>query len=486
MTGQTAQNPPSEPAWRRLVRRRPLLAAAALASAGVLTVSGLSYAAVSHYSGQMRHADVFAGISDRPEDDSGVNILVVGSDDRSALSEDERLALHLGTDDFGRNTDTMLLVHLSTDGSIDVVSLPRDSAVTVPAHVDSEGDQREAAVAKLNSAYGAGGPTLLIETVEDATGVRIDHYAEVDFVGFLDIVDAVGGVEVCVPEAIEDEKSGLDIPAGRSVLASEQALAFVRARAFDPTADLGRMGRQQAFGAAMFSQLASPSMLLNPARFSSVLSTVLASITTDPGLNATRARELSERLRRADPSRVRFQTVPLGGTKTLRDGGAAVLWDEAASTELFSALRQDGSAADTITAAEAALPQVVRHPSDITLVVLNGTGVPGRAKEAASQLTAAGFEVVDTGNGSSVSRTKVEYDPEYDISLETVRAALPNAEVVAVPGLGGTFRITVAPDFTGVSKFTVTGASPTATAPASGGDPVPTAEPKTAADDICS
>ena len=293
MTGPADHEQPQGGLWRGIVRRRPLLAAAALGSAGVLLFSGLSYAAVTHYGGQMRHADVFAGITERPADDAGVNVLIVGSDDRSALSEDELLALHLGVDDFGRNTDTMLFVHLSTDGSIDVVSLPRDSAVTVPAHIDSDGVEHDESVAKLNSAYGSGGPTLLIETVEDATGVRVDHYAEVDFTGFLDIVDAVGGVTVCVPEAIRDKNSGLDIPAGRSVLASDQALAFVRARAFDPTADLGRMGRQQAFGSAMFSQLTSPSMLLNPGRFSAVLATVLASVTTDPGLTTTRARELS-------------------------------------------------------------------------------------------------------------------------------------------------------------------------------------------------
>lgn len=486
MTGPADHEQPQGGLWRGIVRRRPLLAAAALGSAGVLLFSGLSYAAVTHYGGQMRHADVFAGITERPADDAGVNVLIVGSDDRSALSEDELLALHLGVDDFGRNTDTMLFVHLSTDGSIDVVSLPRDSAVTVPAHIDSDGVEHDESVAKLNSAYGSGGPTLLIETVEDATGVRVDHYAEVDFTGFLDIVDAVGGVTVCVPEAIRDKNSGLDIPAGRSVLASDQALAFVRARAFDPTADLGRMGRQQAFGSAMFSQLTSPSMLLNPGRFSAVLATVLASVTTDPGLTTTRARELSERLRRADPSRVRFQTVPLGGTDILSDGSAAVLWDEDASGALFDALRQDGSAAEAVAAQEAALPQVVRAPGDISMVVLNGTGVPGRAKEAAGQLTTAGFDVADVGNGKSTPRTLVEYDPEYDVSLATVQAALPNAETVAVPGLGATFRVTVGSDFSGVAKFEVVGASasPSVTADSSA-EAVPTAEPMTAADDIC-
>ena len=108
MTGSEPDEQPRGGLWRPIVRRRPLLSAAALPSAGVLLFSGLSYAAVTHYSGQMRHADVFAGIAERPADDDGVNILVVGSDDRSALTEDERLALHLGIDDFGRNNDTML------------------------------------------------------------------------------------------------------------------------------------------------------------------------------------------------------------------------------------------------------------------------------------------------------------------------------------------------------------------------------------------
>ena len=120
------------------------------------------------------------------------------------------------------------------------------------------------------------------------------------------------------------------------------------------------------------------------------------------------------------------------------------------------------------------------------MVVLNGTGVPGRAKEAAGQLTTAGFDVADVGNGKSTPRTLVEYDPEYDVSLATVQAALPNSETVAVPGLGATFRVTVGSDFSGVAKFEVVGASasPSVTADSSA-EAVPTAEPMTAADDIC-
>ncbi|MFM2438669.1 MAG: hypothetical protein RLZ55_1492, partial [Actinomycetota bacterium] len=239
--------PPSTPAPSRKpsrlgalaskVKRRPLLVAAAVAAAAVLVTSGMSYAAVARYSGAVQREDVFSGVVDRPIDDGGQNILLVGSDDRSSMSEEQRLALHLGLADFGRNTDTMLIVHIGDAGTVDVISVPRDSALTIPAHTDPDGTRVEAATGKVNAAYGAGGPTLLVQTLEDATDVRIDHYVEVDFAGFMAIVDALGGVEVCSPTAISDENSGLELAAGRTRLDGAQGLSYVRARYFDPTAD---------------------------------------------------------------------------------------------------------------------------------------------------------------------------------------------------------------------------------------------------------
>ena len=296
------------------MKRQPLLAAAAVGAAAVLAGSGMSYAAVAHYSGAVHRSDVFAGVTDRPVDDGGVNILLVGSDDRGSMSEEQRLQLHLGLADFGRNTDTILLVHIGDGGSVDVVSVPRDSALRIPAHTDPDGNEVDAAIGKVNSAYGAGGAGLLIQTVEDATDVRIDHYVEVDFAGFMAIVDALGGVEVCTPEPISDENSGLELPAGRTRVDGAQGLAYVRARYFDPTADVGRMGRQQAFLGAMFAQATSLGTLANPVRLDATAKAALESVTTDTGLDDEAVRGLAVKLQTTDPGKVRFATLPLAAT----------------------------------------------------------------------------------------------------------------------------------------------------------------------------
>ncbi len=467
-----------------VVARRPLLCVAGVVSATVLAASGLSYAAVNHADATIRHIDVFGSLPDRAPEDNGLNFLVIGSDDRSGMSDDERLALHLGVADFGKNTDTMLLVHVADDGAVNVVSIPRDSKVQIPAHTDSDGVEHDASIEKINAAFGAGGAPLLVQTVEHATGVRIDHYVEIDFRGFLDLVDALNGVEVCTPEAITDDKSGLDIPAGRSTLSAPQALAYVRARYFDPSADLGRMQRQQAFAASMFAKATSPSVLLNPAKFTSIMDAALGSITTDSGLDAAAVRELSTQVRAVQTDRVTFQSVPIGAEESIKNVGSVVEWDPAASKALFAAMRSAGDITTAAAQTQAQLAHVERAPAEIRVHVLNGTQIDGRGAQAATWLADKGFDITGVKTGTDVERTTIEYDPEYDVSLKTVQAALPNATTVPVPGMGSTFHVTVGNDLTGVADFVVD-------TPASGASVAPTPEtspaaPRTAAQELCS
>ena len=438
----------------RTVRAQPLLVVASAVAAGVLATSGLSHAAVSHFTGAVENVDVFGPLTERPEQDSATNILLVGSDDRSGISEEERLDLKLGVEDFGRQTDTMMIIHLAGNGSVDVVSLPRDSLVTVPELTLDDGTTIDEHQAKLNSAYSLGGPTLLVHTIEQETGVRLDHFVEVDFSGFMEIVDAVGGVDVCSPEPIQDELSGLNIPAGVSTLDGSMALSYVRARYFDPTADIGRIDRQQQFLGSMVRKATSMGVLLNPLRLSDTVNATLASLTADTGLDPNRVKDLVRQLQGTMPDQVSFVTVPVTEQRVyLPDGGETVQWDPNASTAIFSGLRESVSIAETLNAAvqqAPSVPVVEVAPSEVVVEVLNGSGMPGAAANAAAEFTAADFVVYGVGNGSPTARTTVVYDPDFATGLATLKAALPEARFEEKSGHGDVMSVTVGPDFAGL------------------------------------
>ena len=418
---------------KRYVRRRPIFAAGCAAAALVLAGSGLSYAAVDHYTAAISEVPAFAALEDRPADDGATNILVVGSDDRGGLSTERRLELNLGLEDFGRHTDTMLMVHIASDGSVDVVSIPRDSAVTIPAHRADTGEEVDAYRGKINSSYSSGGPPLLVETVERATDVHVDHYVEVSFEGFVDIVNALGGVEVCTEEPINDELSGLVLPAGKSVVDGDMGLSYVRARYFDPMADYGRMARQQAFLGAMARKAASASVLLNPFRANSTVNAALSSVSADPALNDSEIKRIIRQLRNTTPSDVTFHSVPVAGEEYLDDGSLAVVWDRAGSRAMFEGLRQDRSLAEAVGMDDAA-GETVEIPgpprADIPVVVLNGNGTPGIATDAANGMAAVGHPVVLIGNADVVERSVIAYPAGSREQAEKVAKMLPRAEVV--------------------------------------------------------
>ncbi|WDV31637.1 LCP family protein [Streptomyces sp. AD16] len=170
-----------------------------------------------------------------------------------------------------RNTDTLMIVHQGDHGTT-MVSLPRDSYVAIPGHGQG----------KINAAFALGGPKLLTRTVEQATGLRLDHFAEVDFLGFVDVVDALGGVRICVPAGgLRDRKSGADFAAGCREMDGVQALSYVRARYSDPEGDLGRVRRQRQLVSAVADKASSPAVALNPWRAGPFLSASLDAVTVD-------------------------------------------------------------------------------------------------------------------------------------------------------------------------------------------------------------
>ncbi len=430
-------------------RRRWWSVLATVMSAAVFTVSLGGWALFTHYTGKIDH---IPGLTLASSDATGpLNILVVGSDTRTGLTKKQQQQMHSGTVAMasGHRSDTMMLVHISGDRKwATVVSLPRDSYVTIPAYTDSAGKHYPAQKNKLNAAYAFGGAPLLIKTVQDATGVSIDHYVEVGFGGVVNIVNAVGGVDVCLPNAVDDPKSGLKLPAGPSHVYGDMGLAFVRARYIDPRADLGRMDRQQQFLGSMFKQVTSAQTLLNPLKLNALLNAVLSSVHTDSGLNHDEILALVNSLRTLRPASLRFLTVPLSNVayNAGPSVGEAVLWNQSAAHQLFDKINHDQP---LVKAAAGVKPTIA--PTQISVKVLNGSSTSGLAAQATDDLSAVGFTIAapaGNSNQTDVTTTVVKYDPRWNESLKTLKAALPGAQFVSTPNLGATFTVIVGSDYT--------------------------------------
>ena len=406
--------------------------------------------------------------------DAAQNYLLVGSDNRAGLTRAQISALHVGaatsTNAGGRRSDTMILLHLSakTDKAT-LISLPRDSYVLIPAYKDDSGKQHAAAHNKLNAAYELGGAALTVQTVELATGVHIDHYVEIGFGGFVNMVDALGGVSVCSTTALKDPKSGLDIPAGTTELNGANALAYVRARYVDPTADLGRMKRQQAFLGSMFRSALSTQVLLNPLKLNDFLSATLSSVTLDKNLSREDLLNLATRTHGLAPSNVVFTTVPLSNVdyRPIPALGSTVLWSRSKATALFKALNDDqpiggqSVSTGTTTTGPTGTPVAVA-PSKITVQVFNGAGVAGLGAKATTDLTKLGFVsagLAQNATVSGVTTTVIKYDPGYDQSLKTLQAAYPDATVQQVKGLGKVFQVIVGSGYKAPQPVTATSSS---------------------------
>ncbi|WP_431783444.1 LCP family protein [Streptomyces chumphonensis] len=242
-----------------------------------------------------------------PESHEAKNILIIGSDSRGGGNG------KYGEDSGTARSDTAILLHLAADReSATAVSLPRDLMVTIPGCVSRQGEVEEEQFAQFNWAYQFGGASCTIRTVEELTDIRVDHHMVIDFKGFKEIVNAVGGVEVCLAEPVVDRDAKLDLPAGRQTLKGEDALGYVRARyALGNGSDTQRMTRQQEFLASLFQEVRSNGVLMNPAKLVPVLDSATSSITADEGLNSlTELYDLVRSVRDLPEEGVAFLTVP--------------------------------------------------------------------------------------------------------------------------------------------------------------------------------
>ncbi|ERS51378.1 MULTISPECIES: LCP family protein [Corynebacterium] len=254
---------------------------------------------------------------------SGTNWLLVGSDSRQGLSEEDQQALGTGGDVGEGRTDTIMLLHIPRSGQAQLVSIPRDSYVEVPGF----------GMDKINAAFAYGGPKLLTQTVEGNTGLHIDHYAEIGMGGLANVVDSVGGVDICVAEPINDPLAGIDLQEGCQKLEGSDALGYVRTRA-TAMGDLDRVQRQREFFAALLDKITSPATLINPFRSISLINHTASSFIVGDGDHVWHL----ARVALAMGSGVDTETVPIGGFQDTVVGNV-VLWDDEGAQQLWDSMK---------------------------------------------------------------------------------------------------------------------------------------------------
>ncbi|GHE25944.1 LCP family protein [Streptomyces cellulosae] len=276
-------------------------------------------------------------VIERPEKGEGTNYLIVGSDSREGLSDEDKKRLRTGSSD-GKRTDSMMILHTGGNGPT-LISLPRDSNVEIPTFKGSESGktyQGTGRQVKLNAAYAEDGPELLVRTVEFNTGLHIDHYVEIGFAGFANIVDAAGGVEIDIPQDIKDTKSGADFRKGKQTLNGEEALAFVRTRYALAGSDLDRTKNQQKFLSALANQVATPSTVLNPFRLYPTMGAGLDSLIVDKDMGLFDLADMFWSMKGVSGGEGTSMNMPLAGST-----GGNLLWDKDKVKQLVNQLNND-------------------------------------------------------------------------------------------------------------------------------------------------
>ncbi|MER5442774.1 LCP family protein [Streptomyces sp. NPDC002790] len=350
MTDSTATPPEPGPAHgssptgagRVRRRRRWLRYSAVCAAVLVLVAGGVGWVAYDRLNGNITEdTDAATELAryekERPTvlAEGAQNLLLIGSDSRAGRNG------KYGRNDGTQRSDTTILLHVAADRkSATAVSFPRDLMTDVPACREPDGQKHDAMFAMFNYAFEVGGSACTIRTVEKMTGVRVDHHMVVDFDGFKDMVNAVGGVSVCLDRPMDDDDAHVRLAAGTHHLNGEQALGYVRARkSLGNGSDTDRMDRQQRFLGALAKKVQSNGVLLNPTRLYPVLDAATSSLTTDPGLASLRGLyDLVRGMRGIPAERIRFLTVPRESYTYNANRDQLV---QPAADRLFDQLRKD-------------------------------------------------------------------------------------------------------------------------------------------------
>jgi LCP family protein required for cell wall assembly len=288
----------------------------------ILVIGGYFY-----LDGKLNRSNVLVSYGGQPAAGAGSNWLITGSDSRQGLTRKEERKYHTGRDVSGQRSDTILLLHIPGNGGPAVlVSLPRDSYVKIPGYGYN----------KLNAAYSFGGPKLLAQTVQNATGLRIEHYMGIGFGGLVNVVDSVGGVTMCFRHPLHDAASGLHLKKGCQTLSGGQALSFVRTRHQFSSQDLQREQNQRVFIKALLSKLTSPGVMFNPFALGPAALGSVDSLKVDDSTHLNNLASVAFALRQPQTT-----TVPIANSNYATSAGDAVLWNSAQAGRLFRALNSD-------------------------------------------------------------------------------------------------------------------------------------------------
>ncbi len=410
----------------------------------ILVGSGYAWALYRNFTSAVPHGGAVPALSGGDVDGAAQNILLIGNDSRAGATPAEQAALHTGHDTQTVNTDTMMILHIPDHGGrASIISFPRDSWVSIPGYGKG----------KLNSAYSDGynaarsqhrserqaesaGVLLTVRTLSELTGLHIDHYVQIDLLGFYRISEAIGGITVCLlhaqnastdRDAFGSGYSGIDLPAGVSTIKGAQALAFVRQRHGLPDGDLDRIKRQQYFLAGAFHKVASAGTLLNPFKLRHLLDAVSSSLLTDPSLNLL---SLAHSFELLSSGAMTFATLPNNGPQVIYPDGVETAVVGVDHTAIPSFIRSlIGQAPD--------LADV--HPADpatVTVDVLNGADVYRLATRNADQLKRLGFhiDVVDS-TPAPVQATVVQYPPGHAAAAKAVGAVVKGAKLLETAGV---------------------------------------------------
>ncbi|MCX2746749.1 LCP family protein [Arthrobacter sp. MI7-26] len=404
--------------------------------------------------------------SEGPADDrkDRLQILILGTDTRTGKNG------QFGTTDqssgYGQS-DVMMLLDISADNNhVNVISLPRDLLVDVPACTDSKTGQHyaERQNAMINSAMAEAGIGCAVDTVNKLTGLEMDHFMMADFNAVKELSNAVGGVDVCVSSAVNDPDSGLHLPKGTSQVQGDQALAFLRTRhAFADGGDLGRIKAQQAFLGSLTRKLKADGTLGNPQKMLGIADTVTKNLTVDDGLSSVPALlTIADRLKNIDPAKVNFITLP--NVPAASDPNRLDL-DQPAAGNFFAALKQSADLSQPAASAAPSpaptteTPKAAYNKALQPITIANGTGVSGRSQEIAALLSSGGFTKVARIQGDARPQTMVYYGAGFaDVAADVAAMfGLPAASVQQVPSVQGV-QLYAGQDF-------ATGSKPTLPAP---------------------
>ncbi|MFD1542182.1 LCP family protein [Nonomuraea guangzhouensis] len=391
------------------------IATTSLMVAGALTGYTLYRDAFSNINQRPVDKDI---INPRPPETGALNVLLVGSDTRAGKGNAQYgQKLARTADAGGKRTDTIILMHISPNrDQARLISFPRDSMVQIPK-CKNETTKQEMPPRRdmINSAYSSGGVACTMSTLETLTGIRVDHFVEVDFSGFKNIVDALGGIQICLANGVNDKNSHLTLPKGKSLLNGEQALGYVRLRHYGDGSDIQRIKRQQIFLSKVVQKATSSQLLTDVGKLRDFIKATAKSVTMDPDLanDTTQLIEIATSAQKMTAGGVKFTTIPWQPDP---EDTNRVIWKQPDANDLFNAIKSDVDLPEPAASAStaASTPKINVKPEQVQVQVLNGTTTQGKAKEVADLLSKEGFKVTGVGNylatdGKSQPTTQVRY-----------------------------------------------------------------------------